>query len=815
MIGNVVICKVMNNLFSLAFQGTIRKKRSSILIFSVLLISFSFAILALSLVGSISKTNAEFRLNTYGEWYCAIPSGMSEDEAWLKKQEWAEEIGTSGNYGTIGTASGQVAFGTMDDALINIGRIKLDAGAFPTSDNEIAMEADALGALGYDYELGQEITLTVQIPCGDTFLFVDRSYTLCGIIHEYSNLWVMNRNSSNRLLVSAVVTENAAKEVLNTAKELLLMEEDRELISEIPQYFVSVAEETRKSACESINGWLSSTRTGDFGDKLVCENTAAYPNTETKEYDDFYVYIIAAVTMIAVLCVYIMQMSGEIHSFAVLRSIGITKPQMALLLLMETLILIIPAIALGIPCGAGLTWLALRLMLYSGSVAIQVAIPYDMLLTVIGLWVAAVLVSRIIMFIVTVHTPLTGRMQLQSGKSRRVKRLRSALIVLLVSAFGAVSIYTDMESLRPSYLREYWSLCPAYTIWEDGTVSVIKTDLIRQVPGVVRVDGFGEMEIGLSFDGMEERTVWIYAIDEEGWTETFDFSEIKEEFHNGELVIMCFPESSEEEYILPENQITLKVCNSSGEYLADSETDVFIVQVPEKAMNRGLAGLWEPYTIFCSESYLKQLLASMEAGQQWDKYIAGEEFGYDRVYVGVDLNSDYLSTDVAMADLCKENELTFENRRQEFQALVQENVQTLILLYSSGICITLVTLLILASVLSLEVEQEKRHFGILRAIGMSKRQMQRKIFTKALMRSLTAVVIGWVLYGGYLIIERMTAYPTDYSNPMEALVSAVQSLIIHGGDLQRVLLISVICLFIPLTISLLAKRKLMKGDCGL
>ena len=314
---------------------------------------------------------------------------------------------------------------------------------------------------------------------------------------------------------------------------------------------------------------------------------------------------------------------------------------------------------------------------------------------------------------------------------------------------------------------------------------------------------------------MEERTVWIYAIDEEGWTETLDFSGIKEDFHNGELVIMCFPEYSEEEYIFPQSQITLSVCTKSSEHLAESETDVFVMQIPEKSMNRALAGLWEPYTIFCSESYLKQLLASMEAGQQWDKYIAGEEFGYDRVYVGVDLNSDYLSTDVAMADLCKENELIFDNRRQQFQSLVQDNVQTLILLYSSGICIALIVLLILTSSLSLEAEQEKRHFRILWAIGMSNKQMQRKIFGKAFLRSLVAVFIGWMLYGGYLTIKTMTAYPTDYSNPMEALVSAVQSLIIHGCDWQRVLLISGVCLFIPLSISLFAKRKLMKGDLAL
>lgn len=805
---------MFQNILSLAVQGTLRKKRSSILIFSVLLISFSFAVVALSLVGSISKTNAEFRLNTYGEWYFGIPSGMEQDAQWLENQQWISKTGRADNYGVINTPAGRAGFGTIDDNLIGIGRIRLDEGTFPVSDREIAMEADTLGALGYDYVLGQEITLLIDVPYKDQFITVERSYILCGIIHEYSDLWVLNRNSDQRLLVSGVVTQAAAEAVLDAAREAVSDPANRTLVAPVPQFFLAVDEADRETARSSINSRLSATRTGDFGDILACENTAAYPDTAAQSYDDFYVYLIAAVTMIAVLCVYIMQMSAEIHSFAILRSIGITKPQMALLSLLETLLLILPSIALGIPCGAGLTWLALHLMLYSGSVAIQVAIPYGALLTVIGLWAAAVLASRSIMLIVTLHTPLTGRMQLQSGRARRVKRLRSALIVLLVSAFGAVMIYTGMESIGPTWYREYWSLCPAYTIWADKTVSVTKTDLIRQVPGVARVDGFGEMQIDLSFRGTEDRTVWIYAIDEEDWTETLDLSKIKEAFHNGGLVVMCFPEQSDGEYTLPRGPITLSVRDKSGELLAETMSDVFVMTIPENCMNRALAGLWEPYTIFCSEGYLKQLLASMETGRQWDKYIAGEEFGYDRVYVGVDLNSDYLSTDVAMAELCKESGLIFDNRRQEFQALVQENVQALILLYSSGICIALVALLILISALSLEAEQERRHFRILREIGMSKRQLRSRIFAKALTRSLTAAVIGWAVYGGYLTVRNMMASSEAHSGTVDALASAVRSLIGLGCDHRHILLISGLCIFIPLALSLLAKGRLMKGDVG-
>lgn len=145
------------------------------------------------------------------------------------------------------------------------------------------MEADVLNALGYDYTLGQEVTLSIGVPYNDQTIPVERTYVLCGILHEYSNLWVLNWNKDNHLLVSAVVTESAAESVLNSARECITTPSDRLLVDSVPQYFLEVEQEYRKTAREIINDYLTSTRTGDFRDRQVCENTAAYPGTETKD----------------------------------------------------------------------------------------------------------------------------------------------------------------------------------------------------------------------------------------------------------------------------------------------------------------------------------------------------------------------------------------------------------------------------------------------------------------------------------------------------------------------------------------------------
>ena len=146
-------------LFGLAVQGLLRKKRGSLLLFAVLLLSFAFAIISLTVTVSIRKTNEEYLYDTYGTWYGAIANGQDADEVFLREQAWLDELGITKNYGTIqASSSGSTGIGVMDEAFLWIGRLGLQDGRFPENAGEIAMEADLLSALGYAYTLGQEIT---------------------------------------------------------------------------------------------------------------------------------------------------------------------------------------------------------------------------------------------------------------------------------------------------------------------------------------------------------------------------------------------------------------------------------------------------------------------------------------------------------------------------------------------------------------------------------------------------------------------------------------------------------------------------------
>lgn len=93
---------MIKNIFSLAIQGMRRRKRQSLLIFFVLLISFAFAIMLLSYSSSISSTNSQLYSDTFGTWYASfISEDETADREYLESNDWLDDIGVSVNYGIV------------------------------------------------------------------------------------------------------------------------------------------------------------------------------------------------------------------------------------------------------------------------------------------------------------------------------------------------------------------------------------------------------------------------------------------------------------------------------------------------------------------------------------------------------------------------------------------------------------------------------------------------------------------------------------------------------------------------------------------
>lgn len=849
---------MLHNLFSLAVQGVLRKRRSSILTFFTLLISFSCGIMALSLTQSISSTNEEYRLNTFGEWYLALPYTKSGDRTWVEQQDWANTVAIGTVYGAMRPDRIPGSFGTIDEAYWDLSHLVMLEGRLPNTEHEVSLTKSALEAIeelnGMTFSIGDEI----PIPCyftvtsstdeegleESTGIAVGLPYTLCGVIRDYSELWNILFNRNSYQLVSAVMTADGAQALLdkgNTALQQVVPGTSAVVPTE--QLFIEVARGDRIEATAQLKEHLKSTRNAATEDVSPCVNSPAFPTTDEAAQDnDIYVVLIAIVALMAVFCIYIMNLPAEVHSFAVLRSVGITRGQLLLLMFFESLLLAAPAVLLGIPLGGGLTWLALRLLVYSGSITIQVAIPHAMLKTLFALWLVVILLARLVIFFITVHTPLTGRMQMQERKARRAVHLRRVLVVLLLVLFGTAAVYTAGEALWPRLSRATYAASPDYVIESSASASVELAGQLSQIEGIQSVEGYMKLTsnskdssmVKISFDGVEERWTNLYMIDANGWDAMIDFGDDLEAFENGDMVYLLMNNT----YVTltengrqvtgdhyewpdaptPEGSVTVHaVNNSGGACYAEASAAAKMLHTKELTNRRKISiGVMEPYTIVCSEAFVRRLVEQLPEEAVWGDiggwlgFAGSEAFGYRSLLITADENAADLSAIYAVQSLVRKefgNDRPLTDQSEEKQTGMQSATQELILLYACGGCAALVTLLLLASALALEAEQERRSYSILRVIGMSLRQMRRRVFGKALWRSIFAVLAGWALYAALSVRTQLALNELTFA---EAAQNAWSGFTYYGGGLSFITVLSAVMLAVLLGVSLIAKRALKR-----
>lgn len=824
-----------SELLVLTVQGLRRKRRSSLLLLAVLALSFSFAVISLTVSGSIRQTNENYRYDTYGVWYGCIPDGRQEDPASLDRVDGVDKVGSTTVFGKVNSPTGSANIGIADENFLEMGRIDLQEGRFPEAETEIAMEADLLSALGYAYTLGQEIELPVQFTVLGSPCYIVQTYTLCGVIREYTNLWSASCN-----VCSALLTPRAAELLMAAAAESL---NATQLTPDSPTtaYFFTVGSENREEALQAIRDYLR-------GRSLIT-NTAVLQSDRDAEYSAFYTGMILAVALLSVICIYGIQLRDQAQQYAIFRSIGITRRQLIVMLLYETLCLCIPAILLGVLVGICGTWALLRLVIYSGTVPIAVSIPWDMLAGMSGVWGIGVLLARIAVFTAAVRTPPVRRVR------RHGKLPRRAMITALSALLCVVVYYIGLESLEPVLQYRYWDSTPDYVIYRSHrseslgtkTVSGQDADRIASVPGIETVTGFSEVRVGLEYPGLADDALWqaklrdengddkvyLMVVGDTGWENTVDLKQSgidPDRFARGEEVLISFPTdlSGNVEYcgelyqrpsVAPGEALTLILPESGGHGSQTVKASVGGIHSFTTRMNdRLLAGINEPYTVICSEAFFQNLLNAMEPEATLGKFTAGQSYAYERVYAYADLNAGYLSTDAVLAEVCNANELFLRNNRETCAASQQEYLQTTLLLLIGGSCIVMMLLLILWNSISLEAERQRQEYGTLQAIGMSRRQMRRRITREALCRAGIGAVLGWL---GYILVFLMRI-PSEQANRLEefgremtryeVLQSELYNLNYSGASIPLLLFLTLLGVSGTLAVSWLGKRRLLRGD---
>ncbi len=134
----------------------------------------------------------EDNYKNYGEWVLS-----SVEDLWNPEQPFLDpehpylsrEGVCSSGWEVLDERSepGGVRLGTMDENCREIGNLTLYEGRMPQNAGEIVMDLPSLAALGYSYDLGQTVRITVQDGSGQT---VTAEFALVGTMKSFSESWV-------------------------------------------------------------------------------------------------------------------------------------------------------------------------------------------------------------------------------------------------------------------------------------------------------------------------------------------------------------------------------------------------------------------------------------------------------------------------------------------------------------------------------------------------------------------------------------------------------------------------------------------------
>ncbi len=848
-------------LLELTIQGIKRKKKTSLLIFLILLISFSFAISALSITESINVSNTDYRLDTYGAWAYAVYGGNRTDEKAYRKLQETALTGTAVCYGTV---LPNAVYGTLDPALKEMGHLRLQDGRFPAQPDEIAIEADILSALGYSYVLGQSIRLQIALPAvpgqraetadaeQGNAVIVEKTYRLCGVICEYTDLW---ENGQGRLPGAVVTEEEALHVYADAAKQY----ETAVLEAPVYQYFFQAKKNIRTLQKALLQHPFFTEDRSSAGRRLVFNSAAFDTAQETGSYY-FYLGMIFCVTLLAVFYVYLSQMERKIRHLALFRSIGITGKQLRIKLFYETLCFMVPAVLAGLLAAWGVIVLVQHSLLLVHTRKIHIHIPVPAVCGLILLWFAGVLLVRFLLFQAALHQPLRGRMQTDQRKKRRYRRISKGLLLMLSGIVCATLIFSCMQAARPWMLKKYAEERCDYRFISTKMVAGISgqsfAEALAKLPGVRSVDAravlYGHCRWAESPDAGENKDapqeaaaasdanakvgMEIYGLPSADWemlVRQADGGADMEALQKGDAVILVMPEAqagttlpavsrgdtlSLDLYADPETgeTATYYIYGKKREFAGTISVKAGAVLQNADLLSANASELFRhlPYGMFCPLPLLDRVLQGAGAESEGSQYLKGGPYGWTQGEVYTDGTADYYATDYAMAELCERYGYSIDMLREENMAEIQRSLQMLVQLLASGAVILCVSLLLIRSSLRLADEGETKRIAVLRALGLSRRRLRLQIFLEAAGTALFSVCAGWGAFGVYLLYHafrqksRLWEIFGEVHTLKEMLVWELEGYRSYGIHSGRVLLVSAAgAVLVALTV-LLARRRL-------
>ena len=194
---------------------------TALLAFGVI-ISVMFITFVGILTDSIHSTDMEKRYTEYGEFQGMVAGISSSDEQLIERETKLDDAAYSETCGIVRAGDEEVYLGSMDNRASELSHIKLSAGDWPKNKGEIAMEDVTLSNMGLSAKPGDKINLDVTVYKNQIPTTIKKQYTLSGIFKDkalrsaimYSN-GMLDTNTLLSVMPTILITKEAADDLKN------------------------------------------------------------------------------------------------------------------------------------------------------------------------------------------------------------------------------------------------------------------------------------------------------------------------------------------------------------------------------------------------------------------------------------------------------------------------------------------------------------------------------------------------------------------------------------------------------------------------
>ena len=434
----------MSRFQTLRKESARRHRRANGFLAGILVAALVLGLSAMLYTDSYEQALEQQRQMLYGAWHVA-GYGVSEAAAeTYAAHTTVEEVGQMTLYGTV-QSDGAIlgGLGRVDETLVELVRLTLLDGAWPTQPEEIAVESGCLTRLGYAFDLGQTLTLTIawEDSAGET-VTQEKTFRLTGVLQDYAANW----KREGATLASFLVSENPVPAANET----------RHIFLSLRPEFLDSAPDLAQMA-------------GQTGKFVVNDYTyLRYAPANQPAYDRILLQLlVTGLSCLTLVLLMTLDLRQRRETLVLLRGLGATRGQIALLYLGEKVPVLLLATAAGLIMGLGLPAAALavaaRLLRREALLSL---VPLH-LAQFLGLYAGSLVLALLVGLVRLFQIPLRGKALQQAAMPRRRRARR----------LSPKNMYRVLASLHPgagwaSFGLALFSalvlLFTAYRAWDQG-----------------------------------------------------------------------------------------------------------------------------------------------------------------------------------------------------------------------------------------------------------------------------------------------------------------------------------------------------------